>query len=168
MNIKKLTLMFAMMVLLDLILLVGIVFAGSTLTAKLSLTKAQEDVLKDKGITSLNVYSYSYSNGNTEYKLVENKNAEKSLITIPKKVCDKYEQTTKIVYKPMYIAKINKTLSIPVIVRYKTGVCKTYRDLTSNEINLIVEKAFNKRIAEMTIVNSKDAGTKVDDVEVMK
>lgn len=121
------------------LLSIGLVSAGLfdnlVSTTKIILDKPTKDILTSKNIDKVTVN-----------------------VPLPKQICAKYKQITKKVPTVVYVNVTNKNkptytkaFTINVTQRIKTNDCDSWRDLTSDEVNKITDRALQKKINELTI-----------------
>lgn len=133
-------------IILAIVLMTGLVFAGISLTTsdKLTLDKTRTDFLKAQGIKVLSVNEYECNVGSRCFKLSGDMN--ETLISIPLKVSSGYKIIRT---KENRTVMINgKPITREVFVNKQTTE-KVYRDITDKEIMNIISNSVNVKVDKM-------------------
>lgn len=130
------------------ILAMSIVIADLTSTTSNILTTKQKDDLNKLGINQLTIKEYSCSDKQRCFELVGDIN--KSLVKIPDKVSDGYKYITK--KQNITYIKDGKQITRQTNLRIKTTE-KVYRDITDEEVNIILDNQVKKLAEDLTKEN---------------
>lgn len=117
------------------IMLVGLVFAGVSLTAnnKLTISKERDDFLKTK-MNNLSIIEYECEGEQRCFKLTGD--LDEHLVNIPTKVCD----------KPIY--RITYDKQGRVLKKIRTSEC-TYKTITDEEVLKILKRNLDSKVDKM-------------------
>lgn len=117
------------------IMLVGLVFAGISLTTnnKLTISNERETFLKSK-MNNLSIIEYECEGDQRCFKLIGD--LDEHLVNIPTKVCD----------KPIYRTTYDKYGR--VLKKIRTSEC-TYKIITDEEVLIILKKNLDSKVDKM-------------------